>query len=110
MDYAMLYYVAVPCTEEVIDLITLFSIKTREYDITRKAIHGCGLFIYPEHLELETIDADTEWLLKTKDAIQVLAFYTNKDFNGICDYLNNIPERPFNVFINSTYFSNYLVL
>ncbi len=72
MDDAMLYYVAVPCTDEVIDLITLFSIKTGEYDITRKAIHGCGLFIYHERLEIETIDADTEWLLENKDAIQVI--------------------------------------
>ena len=101
----MLYYVAVPCTDEVIDLITLFSIKTGEYDITRKAIHGCGLFIYPEGLYLETIDADTEWLLETKDAIQVLAFYANKDFNGLCTYLNTIPERPFNVYTHSNYFT-----
>ncbi len=98
MADARLHYVAVPCTDEVIGLITLFSIETGEYDITRKAIHGYGLFIYPEHLELEIMDADTEWLLETKDAIQVLAFYANKDFNSICAYLNSIPERPFNVF------------
>ena len=103
MDDAMLYYVAVPCTDEVIDLITLFSIKTGEYDITKLVLHGCGLFIYSERLELETIDADTEWLLETKDAIQVLAFYANKDFNGLCSYLNTLPERPFNVYINSNY-------
>ena len=103
MDNALLYNVAVPCTDEVIDLITLFSIKTGEYDITRKAIHGYGLFIYREHLELEAIDADTEWLLETKDAIQVLAFYVNKDFNSICAYLNTLPERPFDVYTNSTY-------
>ena len=105
MDNALLYYVAVPCTDEVIDLITLFSIKTGEYDITRKAIHGYGLFIYPERLELETMDADTEWLLETKDAIQVLAYYANKDFNGLCTYLNTSPERPFDVYINSAYFT-----
>ena len=103
MNDAGLYYVAVPCTEEVIDLITLFSIKTGDYDIIKRGLHGCGLFIYPERLELETIDADTEWLLETKDAIQVLAYYANKDFNGLCAYLNTIPERPFNVFVNSTY-------
>ncbi len=101
MDDAMLYYVAVPCTDEVIDLITLFSIKTGDYAITRKAIHGRGLFIYHERLELEIIEADTEWLLDNKDAIQVLAFYANKDFNSLCTYLNTIPERPFNVRINS---------
>ena len=103
MDDAMLYYVAVPCTDEVIELITFFSVKTGEYGIT--AIHGCGLFIYHDHLELEIIDADTEWLLENKDAIQVLAFYANKDFNGLCDYLNTLPERPFNVFTNSAYFT-----
>ena len=105
MDDAMLYYVAVPCTSEVIDLITLFSIDTREYGISQRDLHKCGLFIYREHLELETIDADTEWLLETKDAIQVLAFYANKDFNGLCAYLNALPERPFEVYINSTYFT-----
>ena len=105
MDDAMLYYVAVPCTEEVIDLITLFSIKTGEYSITNKNLLSYGLFIYPEGLDLETIDADTEWLLENKDAIQVLAFYANKDFNGLCAYLNTLPERPFNVYINSNYFT-----
>ena len=105
MDDAMLYYVAVPCTEEVIDLITLFSIKTGEYSITNKDLLSYGLFIYPERLELEAIDADTEWLLESKDAVQVLAYYANKDFNGLCAYLNTIPERPFNVFVNSNYFT-----
>ena len=105
MDDALLYYVAVPCTDEVIDLITLFSIKTGEYDITKRALHRYGLFIYPKGLELETIDVDTEWLLETKDAIQVLAFYANKDFNSLCTYLNTLPERPFDVYINSTYFT-----
>ena len=99
----MLYYVGVPCTEEVIDLITLFSIKVGDYDIIKRALHGCGLFIYHERLELETIDADTEWLLESKDAVQVLAYYSNKDFNGLCAYLNTLPERPFNVFIYSAY-------
>ena len=105
MDDAMLYYVAVPCTAEVIDLITLFSIQTEDYGIIKRDLHRCGLFIYPEHLELEAIDADSEWLLEIKDAIQVLAFYANKDFNGLCTYLNTLPERPFDVFINSTYFT-----
>ena len=105
MDDAMLYYVAVPCTDEVIDLITLFSIKTGKYDIIKLALRGYGLFIYPKGLELEKMDDDTEWLLENKDAIQVLAFYANKDFNGLCTYLNTIPKRPFDVFINSAYFT-----
>ena len=105
MNDAMLYYVAVPCTEEVIDLITLLSIKTGDYDIIKRGLHGCGLFLYNNRLEIETIDVDTEWLLETKDAIQVLAFYANKDFNGLCAYLNTLPERPFNVFTNSSYFT-----
>ena len=103
MDDAMLYYVAVPCTDEVIGLITLFSIKTGEYALTKRVLERCGLFLYNNQLEIETIDADTEWLLESKDAVQVLAYYSNKDFNGLCAYLNAIPERPFNVFINSTY-------
>lgn len=103
MDDALLYYVAVPCTQELIDLITIFSIKTGEYVMPTKAIYSCGLFIYPEHLELEAMDTDTEWLLESKDAPQVLAYYANKDFNGLCAYLNTLPERPFNVYINSAY-------
>ena len=103
MDDAMLYYVGVPCTDEVIDLITLFSIQTGDYDIIKRGLHGCGLFLYNNQLEIETIDADTEWLLESKDAVQVLAYYSNKDFNGLCDYLNTLPERPFNVYINSAY-------
>lgn len=103
MDDAMLYYVAVPCTEEVIDLITLLSIDIGKYELTNRVLERCGLFIYRERLEIETIDADTEWLLESKDAVQVLAYYSNKDFNGLCDYLNTLPERPFNVFIDSIY-------
>lgn len=103
MNDTLLYYVAVPCTEEVINLITFFSIKTGKHDLTNRDIPEYGLFIYPVHLELEIVDADTEWLLENKDAIQVLAFYANKDFNGLCAYLNTIPERPFNVCIASSY-------
>ena len=97
MEEVFLCYVAVPCTEEVIDQITLLSKDVGEYEITKRILEGCGLFIYDIRLELETIDADEEWLLESKDAVQVLAYYSNKDFNSICDYLNSIPERPFNV-------------
>ena len=103
MDDAMLYCVAVPCTEEVIDLITLLSIDIGKYELTNRVLERCGFFIYRERLEIETIDADTEWLLESKDAVQVLAYYANRDFNGICTYLNTLPERPFNVFIASIY-------
>ena len=105
MDNALLHYVAVPCTDEVIDLITLFSIKTGGYGIIKRALHGCGLFLYRKHLELEDIDYETEWVINIEDAPTVLAMYANKDFNGICEYLNNIPERPFNVFTNSQHFT-----
>ena len=103
MDNAMLYYVAVPCTEEVIDLITLLSIDIGEYELTKRVLERCGLFLYNNRLEIETIDADTEWLLESKDAIQVLAYYSNKDFNGLCAYLNTLPERPFNVYTSPAY-------
>ena len=49
MHKALLYYVAVPCTEEVINLITLFSVKTRKYGPMHRDLHGCGLFIYHAH-------------------------------------------------------------
>ena len=100
MNDALLSYVAVPCTEEVIDLITLLSINIVEYELTERVLDRYGLFIYNDRLEIETIDAAGEWLLENKDAIQVLAYYANKDFNGLCAYLNTLPERPFNVCIN----------
>ena len=92
-----LCYVAVPCTEEVINIITLFSISIGDCDITEIDTQRSGLFIYEDCLGLEAVNNNTEWLLDNKDAEQVLAFYANKDFNSICAYLNSIPERPFNV-------------
>ena len=97
MKEILLCYVAVPCTEEVVNLITLFSIHTKNFDLTETDTQRCGLFIYNDCLSLEAVNA-TEWLIDSIDAEQVLAFYANKDFNGICDYLNSSPERPFNVF------------
>lgn len=98
MRNVLLCYVAVPCTEEVINLITLFSIRIANCDISEIDTHSGGLFIYGDCLGLEAINDSTEWLLDNKDAEQVLAYYANKDFNSICAYLNSIPERPFNVF------------
>ena len=94
----LLYYVALPYTEEILSLATLFSIGVDNQciddgDYTR----DLGLFIYRTHLILETIDDDSEWLLDTDDALHVLALYANKDFKGICEYLNTLPERPFDV-------------
>ena len=103
MTKAPLYYAALPFTQEVVDILNFLSIPNVQYPSYMKFTEGCGLFIYNNQLELEVIDADTEWLLETKDAIQVLAYYANKDFNGLCTYLNTIPERPFNVFIDSAY-------
>ena len=106
MKKVLLCYVAVPCTEEVINLITLFSISIGDYDISEIDTHRCGLFIDSDCLSLEAVNASREWLLDIKDAEQVLAFYANKDFNGICGYLNSIPERPFNVFPHSYLITN----
>ena len=63
---------------------------------------GYGLFIYSSDLELEDIDYETEWVINDEDVLTVLTLFANKDFKGICDYLNNIPERPFDVYINFT--------
>ena len=98
MKKVLLCYVAVPCTEEVINLLTLFSISTVDYVASDIDTQRCGLFIYGGCLGLEAVNTRTDWLLDTKDAEQVLAFYANKDFNSICAYLNSIQERPFNVF------------
>ena len=96
MKSTLLYYVALPCSEEVLNLVTLFSIDIHERDAFKPSSKR-GLFIYSKRLELEDINNEYEWLLQDKDAAEVLAHYANKDFKGICEYLNTLPERPFNV-------------
>lgn len=98
MESIQLYYVALPYSEEVLNLVTLFSIDIHERNIFKPSSEKLGLFIYTKHLDLEAINYKYEWLLQDKDAAEVLAHYANKDFKGICEYLNTLPERPFNVF------------
>lgn len=97
MKSALLYYVALPYSEEVLNLVTLFSIDIYERNVFKSSSEKRGLFIYSKRLELEDINNEYEWLLQDKDAAEVLAHYANKDFDGICEYLNSLPERPFNV-------------
>ena len=103
MDKASLCYVAVPCTQEVVGILNFLSIPKVPSPSCTQFTEEYGLFIYRSNLELENIDHETEWVINIEDVPTVLAMYANKDFNGICEYLNNIPERPFDVFINSTY-------
>ena len=100
MKESLLFYVALPYTEEVLNLATFFSIKTQLSDVYRTSSDKCGLFLYTEYLKLESM-GDYEWLLQDIDVAQVLLLHSNKDFEGICEYLNSIPERPFNVFPHS---------
>ena len=101
----LLYYVALPYTEEILNLITLFAIDVMKQgiDIDDYYREELGLFIYRTRLSLETIDHDSEWLLDTNDAIQVLALYAARDFNSVCKYLNNLPNKPFTVCIGTYY-------
>ena len=99
----LLYYVAVPNTEEVLNLATLFSIDINKFGVHEDDTGELGLFIYSTRLALESVDHDTEWLLEVNDAIQVLAFYADRDFKSICEYLNNIPNKPFTVCIDAGY-------
>ena len=101
MKESLLFYVALPYTEEVLNLATFFSIKTRVPDVYRTSSGNCGLFLHTDYLKLETMDNSYEWLLQDIDVAQVLLLYSNKDFEGICEYLKSIPERPFNVFPHS---------
>ena len=100
MKESLLFYVALPYTEEVLKLATFFSIKTRVPNDYKTYSGNCGLFLYTEYLKVESM-GDYEWLLQDIDVAQVLILYSNKDFEGICEYLNSIPERPFNVFPHS---------
>lgn len=103
MNEALLSYVAVPCTQEVEDILNILSITNVRYHSDMEFTERCGLFIYNSNLELEYIDRETEWIINIEDALPVLAMYANKDFKGICEYLNNIPERPFDVYITAIY-------
>ena len=103
MDKAILYCVAIPCTQHVQDILNILSITHIRQPEYTEFTKGYGLFIYESALELENIDYDSEWVINDEDALIVLTLFANKDFKGICAYLNNIPERPFNVFIDSTY-------
>ena len=99
----LLYYVAVPYTEEILNLATLFSIDINKFGVNEDYTEELGLFIYRSCLTLEVIDDDSEWLLDTDAAIQVLTFYAEKDFKSICKYLNSIPNKPFTVCVDAYY-------
>lgn len=98
------YYVALPYTKEILNLVTLFSIDVGKQYIEDDDYTGdLGLFIYSTRLEIETVNNISDWLLNTDDALHVLALYAARDFNSICEYLNNIPNKPFTVYIDTYY-------
>ena len=103
MDEALLSYVALPFTQEVVDILNFLSITHINYLGYDVCAQGCGLFIYPSNLELEVIDRETEWIINDENVLIVLTLFATKDFKGICAYLNNIPERPFDVYIDTHY-------
>ena len=102
MDKALLCYVAIPCTQEVEDILNILSI-TYVKPALSAFTEGYGLFIYNYTLDIEDIDHETEWVINDEDVLPVLTLFANKDFKGICEYLNNIPERPFDVYIAKHY-------
>ena len=104
----LLYYVALPYTEEILNLITLFSINVSKQGVDDDYTGDVGLFIYRTRLALESMDDDSEWLLDIDDALHVLALYADRDFNSICKYLNNIPDKPFHVIID-THYLTYMI-
>ena len=105
MSEALLCFVAIPCTPHVKDILNILSITNVTYLADTAFTKEYGLFIYNSTLELEIVNYEKEWVINDEDVLTVLALFANKDFKGICTYLNNIPKRPFDVFINSTYFT-----
>ena len=91
MNEALLCYVAIPCTQQVLDILNFLSISNVRYPSDNEFTKEYGLFIYSSALELEVIDNKTEWVINDEDVLTVLTLFANKDFKGICDYLNNIP-------------------
>lgn len=110
MSEALLCYVALPCTPRVQGILNFLSITYVQHRSDIKFTRGGGLFIYNSTLKLEKIDHETEWVINDEDVLPVLVLFANNDFKGICEYLNNIPERPFDVYINSVYLTNRLIL
>ena len=104
----LLYYVALPYTEEILNLITLFSIDVSKQGVDGDYTGDVGLFIYRTRLALESIDDDSEWLLDIDDALHVLALYAARDLNSVCEYLNNIPNKPFTACID-TFYLTYMI-
>ena len=99
MTKALLSYVALPFTQEVVDILNFLSISNVQSLSCMQFTEECGLFIYRSNLKLEIIDHKKEWVINIEYVPTVLALYANKDLKGICTYLNNIPERPFDVCI-----------
>lgn len=97
MKNILLCFVAVPFTQEVINLLNFLPIDVNYDPKTINNVYDYGLFIYKYTLELEEVDNDSEWVISHEHVLIVLTLYANKDFNSICKYLNSIPERPFNV-------------
>ena len=104
----LLHYAALPYTGEILNLVTLFSIDVSKQGVDDDYTGDIGLFIYRTRLALESIYNDSEWLLDTDDALHVLALYATRDFNSVCEYLNNIPNKPFTVCID-TYYLTYMI-
>ena len=103
MNKALLCFVAIPCTPHVQDILNILSITNVRQPAYTEFTEGYALYIYPFTLDLENIDYETEWVINDKDVLTVLTLYANKDLKGICTYLNNIPERPFDVYIAKNY-------
>ena len=103
MTKAPLCYVALPFTQEVVDILNFLSIPNVQSLSHMQFTEEYGLFIYRSNLRLENIAHETEWVINIEYVPTVLALYANKDLKGICTYLNNIPERPFDVCITQNY-------
>ena len=99
MDEALLCYVAVPFTQEVVDILNFLSVPNVQSLSCMQFTGEYGLFMYRSNLSLENVDHGKEWVIDIEHVPTVLALYANKDLKGICTYLNNIPERPFDVWI-----------
>lgn len=102
MREALLCYVAVPYTQQVLDLLNILSLSIERLPISPEEGKDFGIFIYNNELEPEEVDHESEWVINDEDVLNVLTLYANKDLNSICAYLNSIPNRPFNVFSSAT--------
>ena len=71
MKDTLLCFVAVPFTQEVINLLSFLPIEVNYEPNTINDVYGYGLFMYKAALDLEEVDNDSEWVINYEHVLTV---------------------------------------